>query len=410
MNRMFDDPLTGSASTPQARIAELADQCVMCGLCLPHCPTYALDATEAESPRGRIRLARALTDGSLTGDLNPVREYLDHCLSCGQCERACPSQVRYGELLVQTRAIIGPAPQRPTRLLDIVSHPRLATPLIRLARVLRAPQWMPALLERVHSGTATSMRAALRMLGSSPSRGAAARSDTRPAPTPERPRVGLFPGCMASEQEAAALKAVERLLDAAGFAVQHLPVRCCGAMDRHDGLPARATRAARATEKDWRHADSPETVLTITSGCLDTLRHDLPATRVEDALDFLARHADRLRFRPLALRAALHVPCTRGSESTGEDAALRLLRRVPELDVQVLPTAPGCCGAAGSHALTFPARAERLRAIKLEQIDDLAVDRLLSSNIGCRLHLAAGNPALPTEHPLTLLERQLESA
>ncbi|MGH8165468.1 MAG: 4Fe-4S dicluster domain-containing protein, partial [Rhodanobacteraceae bacterium] len=61
------------------RIAALADECVKCGLCLPHCPTYALEATETESPRGRIALAAGATSGALSGGFD-LRLHLDHCL------------------------------------------------------------------------------------------------------------------------------------------------------------------------------------------------------------------------------------------------------------------------------------------------------------------------------------------
>ncbi|KGI76899.1 (Fe-S)-binding protein [Oleiagrimonas soli] len=404
MNRMFDDP--------HASIAELADQCVMCGLCLPHCPTYALDGTEAESPRGRIQLARALADGTLTGELDAARLHLDHCLSCRQCERVCPSQVRFGELMVRTRALIGPAPQRPSRLLRLLSRPRLTQMIAVATRLARAPRWMPALLRRFGMARDSAMLAALRMLDTSrpprPTPRTVAPSSTQHASA--RTRVALYPGCVASVKDRAALEAAASLLEAAGFDVHRLPARCCGAMDRHDGLSARAANAASATERAWREAGAIDTVLTVTPGCLDTLGHDLPQARVEDVLGFLARHADRLRFAPLRLRVALHVPCSRRNGPRDEADVQTLLKRIPGLELRVLPVSAGCCGAAGSHALTFPTRAERLRALTLAPLADLAVDCLLSSNIGCRLHLAAGDRALPTEHPLSLLARQLESA
>ena len=54
-----------TASITKQTIIAATDQCVMCGLCLPHCPTYIIAKNEAESPRGRIALVRALHENKL---------------------------------------------------------------------------------------------------------------------------------------------------------------------------------------------------------------------------------------------------------------------------------------------------------------------------------------------------------
>ena len=75
----------------------------MCGLCLPHCPTYQLHHSEAESPRGRIALMQALASGRLEAS-EALRGHLNSCLVCRACEKMCPSKVPYGQLIDTTRA------------------------------------------------------------------------------------------------------------------------------------------------------------------------------------------------------------------------------------------------------------------------------------------------------------------
>jgi glycolate oxidase iron-sulfur subunit len=388
---------------PQHRIAVLADHCVQCGLCLPVCPTYALDGNEAESPRGRIAIAAALARGQVSPSPE-LREPLDHCLGCLNCQRVCPAGVQYESLLVETRALLGPARQRPELLLGVIKRPGLNRWLQRLALWTGARHWLAAVLP---GRKLAPWRAALSLFK-------AIAPTARISPSSEMAlsdagTIALFPGCAASVQDADAEHAAEVLLRAVGYRVVRLPAFCCGALDLHDGASAQADAAAERVRQAWAHAQA-DFLVSITPGCLSTLRHALPDVRVEDPYRLLAERAERLAFQPLQLRAALHVPCTQSNVARSEQALNKLLQRIPGVDVRRLPTPPYCCGAAGSHVLQFPERADRLRSDMLSHIHTLDVQMLLSSNIGCRLHLAAGlaeqASTLPTMHPLTLLAQQ----
>lgn len=401
-----DDSIPWMASSDSAaRIAALADECVKCGLCLPHCPTYALDATETESPRGRIALAAAATSGAVEPG-HDLRLHLDHCLACLACERVCPVPVHYGPLIVETRAALGPARPRPRLLLNILSRPRLLRTFAGLARVTGARGWLPALARALPRDSA--LRAAARVLAIAPPVGRAVCGDA-PA-TGLRTRVALFGGCVQGVYERDAQAAAVRLLQAAGFEVAMLENLCCGALAAHTGDAAGAGKfMARVREAFQRNG--AQVLLTATSGCLGTLRAALPKTRVDDVLGFLAAHADTLQFNALDARVALHLPCTQVNVARNGDAVRKLLARVPGLQIAVLPTQAQCCGAAGSHMLEFPQRAAAYREKVLGLLPQSAPDVLLTSNVGCRLHFAVGlkenGSALGVEHPLTLLARQL---
>ena len=66
----------------------------------------------------------------------------------------------------------------------------------------------------------------------------------------------------------------------------------------------------------------------------------------------------------------------------------------------------GCCGAAGLHQLAEPARAATFRQPLLDAFAASGATRLLSANVGCRLHLAGGT-RLPVIHPIDFLAEHL---
>lgn len=396
-----------SEEKPPIRIAALADQCVQCGLCLPVCPTYALDRNEAESPRGRIAIAAALARGQVDPTAE-LREHLDHCLGCMGCEKVCPANVRYGELLVETRALLGPAPGRPEREIGLVRNPARWRRLRQILGSLGFARWRSLLAKGLPATSA--LRSALALWPQTPLP-APYRAQPAADTAPDTDTLALFPGCIASVEDADAQRAALTLLRAAGYRVVELPAFCCGAMDLHGGDTAKAEHAAAQVGAAWQSANATHLV-TVTPGCIGTLRHALPGVRVADPIALLAARAERLTFRPLPARVAVHLPCTQSNVARSDEALLRLLQRVPELDVAPFPKPPHCCGAAGTHMLEFPARAARLREDTLRQAAALAPQRLLSSNIGCRLHLAAGmqdERSWPHQHPLVLLAQQLES-
>ena len=95
--------------------AGAADPCVHCGFCLPTCASYRVLASEMDSPRGRIHALRAIEAGELELDAT-VASHFDTCLGCYACVSACPSGVRYDQLIEATRPKLNQA--APQQLAD----------------------------------------------------------------------------------------------------------------------------------------------------------------------------------------------------------------------------------------------------------------------------------------------------
>ncbi len=393
-----------------------ADLCVKCGLCLPHCPTYNKTQNENESPRGRIALIQAWAGKHLETSKKLV-EHIDNCLLCRSCERVCPAVVPYGRLINDFREQI--KGERDTTLsvslLKRVSHNKTAgrlaqsglkfyqtTALQKTARFLRLPELLrldkiDRLLPDYHDSTPLAPH--------------------YPATAEARGNVGLFIGCMGSLLDHETVNAAIKVLTAAGFNVS-IPEQqtCCGALDLHDG--DNETSGQLAATNCGAFADKNlDAIVTIASGCGSQMQEYQQAEfagKVVDISQFLIKSGCDLseQLQPLAASVCLHTPCSLKNVMREEQGAVKLLQQIPELKMTPLPASIQCCGSAGSYMLDHPQMAQALLSDLLGVALKDQPEYLVSSNIGCALHISAGlrerGIALEVLHPITLIARQLK--
>lgn len=391
--------MTNPAERRQA-IIEDADRCVKCAVCLPHCPTYRVSGNEAESPRGRIALMRALADGSQEPGPGMVR-HLDQCLSCRSCEPVCPANVPYGRLLDNARA--EQALRRPPSLvkragLALLPRRRLLRGLWRLARVGRA------------LGASRLAPPLKRLPGHI--RPASWRTEYPPARTGGS-RVGLFVGCVAETLDAETRQAAIRVLNACGHQVV-MPAgqTCCGALHQHSGMAGSASELARRNREAFQSA-SVDVIVSTATGCGAHLGERVFQQAHHDICEWLAadERLPGLVLEPLPATVVVQVPCTQRNVLHAPAVTHDLVSRIPGIRVRHMPVDPKCCGAAGSYMLEHPGIADSLGRTQAEAITSLAPDYVVTANVGCALHLADHLRRLGGEaevlHPVTLLARQL---
>jgi glycolate oxidase iron-sulfur subunit len=393
-------------------LIEATDQCVKCGLCLPHCPTYRLTRDEAESPRGRIALIQALASGAL-----PPSERLDahiaSCLECRACEPACPSLVAVGTIMDQARA-------RRTQALPAWRRWLMRAWLSALAnrRLMRLAERLAAL------GRATGLDRAARALGllRLPRLYAYARLSEglfRPPRWDRADQVGqadrsvaLFLGCVAEVTQPASLAAAAFVLGRLGISVTRPAGQgCCGAIFRHNGFPDQADTLLERNAA----ALSGQLLVGLASACVAELRTHPALAQTQEICGFLATvpWPPGLALTPLAVDVLVHEPCSHRNQLGGNADVYRVLARIPRLRVAPLPDNALCCGAAGTYLLQHPQTASALLGDKLAHLARLQPQILVTTNPGCALHLAAGlrevGLSIEVCHPLELIARQLPS-
>jgi len=414
---------------------DLIEDCVHCGFCLPHCPTYQSWGEEMDSPRGRIDLMRGLRDGMI--QMTPtVASHFDKCLGCLACMTACPSGVKYDVLIEETRAKVEHTHRRsfgerffrgmvfalfprPGRLRVVGAFLLLyaRTGLRWLVRKSGLLRLLPSSLQQLEALTPEIGWSDL-------TRRLPARV---PASGPARARVGMVAGCVQRVFFPGVNDATLRVLAAEGCEVLVPPGQgCCGALSMHSGRDEESLRYARGLIE--RFEKTPVDAIVINAaGCGSHLKdyarlfRDDPAwaerarsfsAKVKDVHEFLVGLGPpRATRHPIAARITYHDACHLAHGQGIRSQPRALLRSIPGLSVADVPDGEQCCGSAGTYNLFQPESADEVGERKVAAVLRTRPELLASANPGCTLHiqrlLKARGVALRAAHPVEILDASI---
>ena len=411
----------------------LIGACVHCGFCLPTCPTYLLAGEEMDSPRGRIYLMKAASEGRATLSDSFVKHF-DSCLGCMACVTACPSGVQYGPLLEATRGQIerryqrGPADSLFRRtLFALFPYPRrLRLALLPLAvlgpvqRLIQRTGWLSRLPDAVRSPLELAPRVSLGGLFSKTAPKTSARGERRLT-------AGLLLGCVQRLVQPHVNQSTINVLAAEGCdVIAPEDQGCCGALSLHVGRIEDARRHARRTIETFERA-AVDVIVVNAAGCGSSMKeygHLLKddaawatraqafASRVRDVHEVLADLTPARAVRhPLPLRVVYQDACHLAHAQGVRDAPRQLLRSIPGLTLVEIAEAEICCGSAGVYNLVQPGTARQLGERKVRNIAAAKPDRIASGNPGCALQIVANGRRLGHEwdvvHPVELLDASI---
>lgn len=418
-----DPKLASLRSALKESVYQASLDCVHCGLCLSSCPTYRVTGRETASPRGRVYLMRGLAEGRLE-DSELLEEEAFACLGCRACETACPSGVRYGEMLENTRAILRSSDSgswlrnsiERLALRGIVPNPvrlRILVGFLYLVKRL----WLDRLAVFVLPKRFGDMISLLPDIPPSSER--KRLPPLTSAVGVRRGRVALFEGCVMPEFFGRVNDAARLVLARAGYEVV-IPENqgCCGALQAHSGdlefARGLAQKNLLAFEGDLGTFDA---IIVTSAGCSAALREtdrwigpsgEAFSGRVRDILEFLEEVGAPIPLSSIPKRVCYDDACHLIHAQGIAAAPRKLLEAIPDLELISHRDPEVCCGAAGIYNLTQPEMSQQVLRPKLDALIEAEPDFVATANPGCAMQLAAGlarrGSVAKVLHPIELIE------
>jgi glycolate oxidase iron-sulfur subunit len=398
---------------------EILNNCIHCGLCLPTCPTYSLTCLEKSSPRGRIRLIKAVAEGSLKITNEFIYE-MNFCLGCRACETACPAGIKYGSLVEAAKAYI--YQQKCIHSVKYLINSRLVnwifaehSRLKKIAKVFRFIQNSAFIQIFLNSKLfSLTTKSFLDIQKLTPMISQVFSTDTlverNQIKKNPRYRVVFLTGCIMDVAFADVNNdTVQLLLYHDCEVIVPSGQKCCGAIQTHNGDLSGAKESARHNIELFLHYNF-DYIITNSAGCgafiksydkilaSDSLyaeKAKMISKGAKDITEFL----NKTGFNPQeqnsnALfhnkRITYHDACHLVHAQGISEQPRKLIRSIKGIEYIELPESSWCCGSAGTYNITHYKDSMKILDRKIKNIKQVRPDIIVTGNPGCLIQLQHG--------------------
>ncbi len=349
-----------------------AEGCIQCNKCTFACPVHRVDALF--SPR------KVILQAYLGGEDDVSERDLWACLTCGECQAVCPTEVPYPAFIRAQREKLRPAMERSAPCKHGGYKDVLAKIMAKPGLKQDRRAWIGDGLKVADTGDVIYFTGCMPYLD------------------------GVFSYCDSGKIGRAAIK----IMNAAGI----VPVvanaeRCCG----HDALwngdrDTFETLARRNAE--WVRASGAKRLVTTCAECYSMLKHEYPKVvgpwegvevlHMSELIEELVA-GGKLKFaKPVDLKVTYQDPCRLGRHSKEYDAPRAVLKAIPGLtfvEMDRVRENSMCCGV-GAYS-NCDAKTKFLQQERLEEAASKA-DNMVTACPHCRIHFSCyldGRPVDP---------------
>ncbi|WP_184664486.1 (Fe-S)-binding protein [Texcoconibacillus texcoconensis] len=389
--------------------------CMRCGFCLPSCPTYIeTGGYEGASPRGRISLMKAVADGMIEPDQD-LEDQLSLCLGCRACEPACPSGVKYGQLVEQARDILQEEKQHslPVRTVrrvvfdEVFPHKKRMRKLVGLMWFYQKTgiQKLARATKAVNiAGRQMGMME--KVLPNIPSPKELKKRPTYIEPkTTKTKRVAFFSGCLMDTMFMKTNDSTLYLLQESNCEVV-IPEEqnCCGALHGHSGEKGKAKQLAKRNIEAFEKLEDIDHIVLNSGGCgafltdYDELFHGDPeweerakefSNKVLDISEVLVEVGPpKMVLEPQVI--TYQDSCHLRNVMKTASAPRQLLQSIEGVTYKEMKQADRCCGSAGIYNLIETEMSMQILDEKMVHATHTDATTIVTANPGCLLQMKLG--------------------